>query len=546
MTQLNGNTYYIGTLTDGGGTYDDYGNYTGGAVTALTLKDANGVALDTTAFTAWVSGGTISVSGVNNNLLLSGNYNTISWSAVVDASYYNVYKLQNGVWAFIGQTTFTAFKDDNIDADISRTASFASNPYGSAGNYPGAVTYFEQRRCFAGTTNDPQGVEMTRSGTESNMNYSIPPRDDDAVSFRVKAREATLIRHLVPLSDLIALTSSAEWRITSTTSDAITPTTISARPQSYVGTGDAQPVIVNANLIYAASRGGHLREMSYEVNASGYVTGDLSLRATHLFDAYTIPEMAYAKAPVPIVWALSTSGLLLSLTYVPEQQVGAWAWHDTDGLFESIAVVAEGNEDVLYAVVNRTIGGSTVRYIERKREQIRAELEDSFFVDSGVTVTGTAMTTVPGLSHLNGETVSVLADGAELDPRVVSGGSITLTADEAADKVHVGLQYLSDMIPTPPTVDIPGYGQGRPKNVNRVWLRVNKTSGLQAGPDFDHLTYFKTRTDEAYGVPPALQTDTIELVIEGAWGEDGQVAIRQASPLPATIVSMASELVFGD
>jgi hypothetical protein len=113
-------------------------------------------------------------------------------------------------------------------------------------------------------------------------------------------------------------------------------------------------VIVNNNILFAAARGGHLRELGFNQDAGGYITGDLCLRAPHLFDDFTILDMAYAKAPLPIVWCVSSSGQLLGNTYVPEQQVGAWHRHDTeDGVFESICTVPENGADVLYAVVRR-------------------------------------------------------------------------------------------------------------------------------------------------------------------------------------------------
>jgi hypothetical protein len=68
---------------------------------------------------------------------------------------------------------------------------------------------------------------LTRSGTESNLTYSIPTRDSDSIQFRVVARQANTVRHLVPLTNLLALTSSAEWRVTSINTDALTPTSIS-------------------------------------------------------------------------------------------------------------------------------------------------------------------------------------------------------------------------------------------------------------------------------------------------------------------------------
>lgn len=291
----------------------------------------------------------------------------------------------SGVWVTNGGSNYT-----NPTFSVSVGGGGSGAVFGAAvlsgtGNYPGAVSYHQQRRIFAGTTNKPQNMWMTRTGTESNLNYSLPSRDDDAISVRVAAREANTIRHIVPLQDIVLLTSSAEWRAMAANSDVITPTTIAVKPQSYIGANNVQPVTVNNNLIYAAARGGHVREMAYNWQAGGFVTGDLSLRAPHLFDGNTLVDMAYAKSPQPICWFVSSTGKLLGLTYVPEQQVGAWHQHDTDGVFESIAVVAEGDEDVLYAVVKRTFNGTDVRYVERMRSRLFADASDAFFVDSGAT-----------------------------------------------------------------------------------------------------------------------------------------------------------------
>src|SRR5690606_1624007 len=146
-----------------------------------------------------------------------------------------------------------------IAADIGRTPPIQFNPFGGAGDYPGAVSYFEQRRVFAGTLNAPQNLWMTRTGTESNLSYSLPTKDDAAIAFRVAARESNTIRHLLPLDSLMALTAAAEWRVTSVNSDAITPSSVAVRPQSYVGAGQAQPVVVNSSILYGAARGGHVR-----------------------------------------------------------------------------------------------------------------------------------------------------------------------------------------------------------------------------------------------------------------------------------------------
>jgi hypothetical protein len=655
-----GDSVYIngGTMTQLSGFY--LVNTTPATNTFSVKAYDTGVPVDTTAYTAWASGGFVqfgdksldfdnyyvvtaiaqnavdesaaSPSGnVINNLNAIGAKNTISWSAVAGALRYNVYKRQSGLYGYIGQTAATSFDDDNIGPDMGITPPIVETPFNSANNYPRSVSYFEQRRIFAGTNNAPQTIWMTRSGTESDLSYSLPVKDSDRISIRVAAREVNTINHIVPLTQLLLLTSSAEWRVSPINSDALTPTTISVRPQSYIGANDVQPEIVNNTVVYCAARGGHVRELGYSWQASGFVTGDLSIRAAHLFDDLTLVDMCYSKSPQPILWFVSSNGNLLSLTYMPEQQIGAWAQHDTLGLYESCTAVAEGNEDRVYVVVKRTINGNSVRYIERMASRQITTLEACFFVDAGLTydgtnttattvtvsggttwgpsdvltitassaifaypattdvndaivltdtagnkyrlrIIGTSSTTVAtarvdvtlpvalrntattvwafardsvsGLGHLEGATVSILADGAVQPQETVSSGSVTL--DRAAVLIHVGLPYESDLQTLPAVMSIDGYGQGRYKNVNKAYLRVFKSSGIFVGPTADRLVEAKQRTTEPYGTPPNLKSDEIDVDLKPAWRAGGQVYIRQADPLPLTVVGLTLEVALGD
>jgi len=564
------------------------------------------------------------------NVYETGGIVTISWTVVPEASRYNVYKLMGGVYGSIGQTDQLKIVDDNIAPDLSVTPPRYDDVFNGQGDYPGAVSYFEQRRCFAGTINRPSNIWMTRSGTESNMSFSLPIRDDDRIAFRVANREANTIRHIIPLTQLVLLTSAAEWRVTSVNSDAITPTTISVAPQSYIGSNNIQPVIVNTNLIYCAARGGHVRECAYNWQAGGLVTGDLSLRSAHLFDTFTITDMSFSKAPLPLVWFVSSTGILLGLTYIPEQGIGAWHQHSTiNGLFEACTCVAEGEEDVLYVVVKRHINGEDVRYIERLDTRIFPRQKDAFFVDSGLTYDGTnttgttititggiswanpetltltasgllfrgdadigdaivmtdgdgtsyrliieevlsstaavaspdrtlpeALRDVPvlawsfardaisGLHHLEGQEVNILADGAVHAPQVVENGAITL--DREASIVHAGIPIHGEIQTLPLALQVDyAFGQGRPKNINKVWLRVFKSSGIWVGPDPGKLTEIKQRTDELYGLPPVLKTEEIEIMIAPSWQDGGVIHVKQEDPLPVTVSALTVEVSLG-
>lgn len=485
-----------------------------------------------------------SAASCSNNIFDDAAYNTISWSAVGGATGYYVYKLSGGLYGYIGQTsTATSMNDDNIAPDVSKTPPTHDTPISTANNYPGAVGYFEQRRCFAGSVNKPASFWATKSGTEKNLSYSTPQRDDDRVSFTIAARERNEIRHIVPMANLVLLTEAAEWRVAPAEGEVLTPN-VSVRPQSFVGSSYTQPIVVNNNLIFAAARGGHARELAYSIDANGYVTGDLSLRAPHLFDNHAITEFTYAKAPYPVVWCVSSSGNLLGFTYVPEQQVGAWHRHDTkNGLFESVAAVSEGGSDALYAIVKRTIGGETKRFVERMAARDFVDVEDCFFVDCGKSYHGNPATVISGLDHLEGETVVALADGAYTGELVVTGGAVTL--ETAASTVHVGLPITADLKTLPLAIDAMAFGQGATKDIAKLWARVYRSRNIKAGPSYDLLLAVEPRSDELYGTPPTLKTGQYELAIDGTWTEEGQLCIRQDNPLPLTVVSLTIAFAFG-
>lgn len=545
MTELNNNFYFVDTYTETSTPIP----YSGGVIVSfnMTLKDAGGAPIDTSGFGAYSGGGTIAPAGgtagvasCSNNLFDDGAYNTISWSTVSGAERYYVYKKANGLFGYIGQTQELSFTDDNIAADISKTPPIVDPAFNTADNYPSACGYFEQRRIFGGTTTNPARVRGTRSGTETNLSYSLPSQDADAIDFTIASRTRQAIRHIVSLANLILLSESSEWRVAPAAGAVLTPD-VSVREQSAIGSAEAAPVLVNNNVLFAAARGGHVRELAYNWQVNGYITGDISLRAPHLFDGLSIVDMAYAKAPIPIAWAVSSNGNLLGLTYVPEQEVGGWHRHDTvGGVFEHIAVVPEGDEDVLYAIVKR----GAKRYVERMASRANGALEDAFFVDCGVTQSfDPAVSTVSGLTWLEGQTVSILADGAVHTSQVVTGGAVTL--DAPASKVTIGLPITADLETLPLAAEAQAFAQGRPKNVCAVWLKVFKSSGIKVGPTFDKLTEYKQRTVEDYGSPPALVTDEIEVRVSPRWSTGGTVCVRQDQPLPLEVAAMTIEFSVG-
>lgn len=503
-------------------------------VTAIAADGVTESALSTTA------------TGTNN-LTLAGNFNTISWSASAGALRYNVYKLRGGIYGYIGQTTALSIIDDNILADTTTTPPTSTIVLNATTDFPATVAYYEQRRWFANTPAEPQTVFATRSATESNLTSSLPTREDDAMKFRLASTKQNAILHLVPLNDLIALTVGGMFRIFADGMPAITPTSISIKPQSSIGANSVQPVLADRAAIYVQANGARVREIASggQQNNFGYQSTDLTLMAPHLFNGYEITDMAFADEPDKIVWAVRSDGTLLGMTYLPDQQVYGWHQHTTDGVIESVCTVSENNVAATYLVVRRTINGRTVRLIERLHARLFTEAVDAYFVDCGLTYSGSPATIISGLWHLEGENVSVLADGSTVPGLTVTNGQIVLPT--AASKVHIGLPFVSDATTLPLALDssvVPAGGRGAQKNVSKVFVRVTQSSLVQAGPTFNKLSTYPARAvSDPYGSPPDLLTGELSLSVSPSWNTDGEICIRQSEPLPLTVLSMAFDVV---
>lgn len=342
----------------------------------------------------------------------------LTWTAVSGADYYNVYKdnAGSGIYGYIGRASINAFTDINIAATKTDTPPNAANPFSGAGNYPGAVGYYQQRLCFAGSDNSPQTVWMSKTGNFHNFGYATPTKDDDSVTMTIASRQVHRFRHLLPLRQLLGLTTGGEWVIEGSEA-GLTPKSVRANVQSYNGCAKIPPIVVNDSAIYVQARGAGVASLAYTFESDGFSGDDLTKFAPHLFRGYQIVDWTFQQAPDRLVWCVRNDGALLGMTFLPEEQLIAWHRHSTDGFVESVASVAEGDEDALYLLVRRTIGGATKRYVERMASRRITGMEDAYFVDCGLSYDGrnsnsaALLTLSGGSTWLYPESLTLTASG---------------------------------------------------------------------------------------------------------------------------------------
>lgn len=485
----------------------------------------------------------------------------ITWTAPAGqtvAEYY-VYKdpFDNGTFGFIGTATDgTTFHDAGMLPDFAVTPPTPVPLFNATGDYPARAAYYQQRRFFAHTLNQPDAVWGSRVGFHSNFMISSPLQDDDALTFRIAGNQANPVRHLIGLKTLDVLTDGGAWTV-GQSKTPLTPGNLPADQETYVGIGDAPPVVIGNAILYVEARGSIVRDLQFDLQVEGLAGRDLTLFASHLFDGFTIARLDYQATPHSIVWACRSDGTLLGLTYLREQDVWGWHRHDSGAhaRFEDVCVVPEGTQDAVYLLVRRTIAGGFVRYIERlESRDIHAFNADSFFVDAGLTYSGPPVTAVHGLEHLNGQVVAVVADGRVVfdgDPSATRASAFTVHAGTiigplpSASIIHVGLPIrfaeleLLDL-------DVQGSSiRDLKKRVGSVgFLLEASVRTFQAGPTFDRLRQVILKPHEA-GLAGVPYTGLEQVTCSADYDESGRVCLRHTDPLPLTVLGVLPRVELG-
>ncbi len=421
----------------------------------------------------------------------------------------------------------------------SATPYWAESTFGKVYGYPRCVTFYEDRLVFASSTDFPERIWLSKTGDYYNFEYGT--NDDSAIARSINSEQVNAIVWMKSAKKLHYGTLGGEGHLSSGGNGALTPTNVTTLTESRYGSpGSVDPVLIGDETLFLQRPGRTLRRYAYNYERDAFSGENLSILAEHLTKDYSITEMAYQQEPYNILWCIRSDGDLLGLTYMPEHKITAWHRHTTDGEFESVATIPGTTDDEIWVVVKRTIGGATKRYIERMKPFYQGgDLEDAFFVDSGLSYDGAATTSITGLTHLAGKSVAVLADGAVVANKTVSaGGAITLPY--SASVVHAGLPYTCNMVTMPLVLTTSDGGVvGRKKRIIKTTLRFYDTHGAQISADgttFDTV-HFPLVDNEV-----TLFTGNKDVSFPGSFDLDAKIHIRQNLPLPFTLLSIMPDV----
>jgi len=437
----------------------------------------------------------------------------------------------------------TETNDANPSAAPAGAWTLETASWSATEGWPRTGEFFQGRLYQASTSSQPTTFWGSRS--DDFYNYAIGSTDEDAVEYTMASRKVNRIEWLTENSQALFLgTTGSEHKAVGSGSDnaLIGGTTIpSIERLSTNGCQPIQPIVSRRTIIYSDRSTRKIMAMAYDVDSAGEVDKELSVGSEHVTGSgVRLGPIAYQRRLDPRLYFVTEEGVLVCMTYYPEQKVVAFSRRMTDGTFESVAVIpdANGGNDQVWVIVKRTINGSTKRYVELfedRHEDLSTRAWTSLQTDCALVYNGASTTTITGLTYLEGETVQIVADGNDAGTAVVSGGQITIP--EAATVVEVGVSYTSTYESFRPAVE-QNVLDGLPRSWDTLWLRV--VDSLGGSVNGEPIQF----------APAALGTPTLysgDYKVTGqGWGTDGRITITQSQPYPLTVLAAFGTLAVGD
>jgi hypothetical protein len=529
------------------------------AWTLTTVNFQNGPFMDHNISTTTLAAGHTTV-GSSGNLTLSSTTGVNNNQGWLSTDVGRLVHFRDGHYKITARTSSKIAVATCIVSPSSGSASkdFALGSFSDTTGHPSCVTFFEQRLVFAATLSQPQTLFFSVSGDYENMddNYHGTVADDDAIIYTIASNQVNAIRFMTATRTLIIGTAGGEFAVSGGGTDiAITPTNILIKKQSNNGASNVDALAVGNATLFLQRAKRKLRELAYNFDVDGYLAPDLTILAEHISES-GFKQLSYQQEPNQIIWCVRNDGQLIGLTYQREQEVVAWHRHIFGGAFssgnavcESVATIPTDNSEYqTWVIVKRTINGATKRYIEYIHNLNFDETDDTSFnfLDSQLSYDGSPVTTLSGLSHLEGQTVSILADGATHPDKVVSSGEITL--NRLASKVKVGLRFTSLL----QTMRLDagsqnGTSQSKTKRIYEITIRLYESLGVEVGPDLNNMERIPFRSSaNLMNSGVGVFTGDKEVEFRGNYETDGFIFVRQDQPLPLTILSLYPKLQTND
>ena len=524
------------------------------------------------------------------------------WAQTLDEMYFGQRALAPYVVTYGASTPF--FTGASVTFDTSPTIKIWNGTNG----WPERVTFHQQRLAFAATLLYRDTVWLSEPGSYLDFDSA----STEAFSFSLASGTYNRIQWIMSGPGLFVGTVGDEWSVTGSSTIALTDESIASLRQTKQGSSQIKPILVGTATLFVERFGRRVNEFVYDYTNDKYKSADMSILAPHFTESYSIIDWTYQQTPDSIIWSIRDDGAFLGLTYQRDHKVVGWHGHATLGEVLAItSIPGDTREDDIWMVVKRTVNGSTKFYLEVMSDKFQSsEARFGRFLDSfkeyrvafahpateeetafdseyplaptqepynesvppeaelipsqpsgypsitEITANSDGDATFTGLSHLEGEEVHILIDGAVYPPQTVASGSITVERallkdpeDDIEVRAVIGLPYTSEIRPNLAEVKTEqGTSVGRTQRITELNVDFYRTLGATLGTVDDENGEI-TLEEIPFRVPgdltgqgSALFSGVKTLEFPEGFNRAADYFIRQTQPLPLTIRSVTDTI----
>jgi len=457
------------------------------------------------------------------------------------------------ITAFSSATSVSALVLEDMGGTAA-TADWEEGHWSPRRGYPSAVAIDEGRLWWGGKDN------LFGSASDAYESYDDTIEGDSGPIVRsLGTGPVDNINWLLALQRLCVGTGSSEKTVRSSSFDEpVTPTAFNIKSPSTRGSSAVSPIKIDKSGLFV--RNGRLFQLEYDGGEFDYQTLDLTLLVPDVGKS-GFAKIAVQRYPDTRVHCIRNDGTAAVLIFNRAEEVKCWLDLPTDGFVEDVVVrqaAENAEEDLVSYTVRRTINGVDVRYYEKWALEsecvggIQNKQADSFIAS-----TQSPSVTITGLSHLEGRSVIVWADGINYSPRVagvqttfvVTSGSITLPA--AVTSYVVGLPYKARYKSGKLTHAAQGgtalLQSKRVEHLGVIMLNTHNR-GLRYGKDFDTLYEMPEYEGGKVVQPNAIwaEYDERPFEFEQEFDTDSRMHLEAMAPMPCTLLAAVMTITTND
>lgn len=448
---------------------------------------------------------------------------------------------------------------DQLTGDILNNGVFTSFKMGAwfVGNYPSCVSFYEQRRIYAGTKDSPNFVWLSKTKEPTDFrtieNDGIV-LDTSGITYEL-GTSSTRVRWMVSGPTLVCGTESSEWQLRPNEfSAALTPETVRITQETDIGS-ETQALRIGSSVFLARLGGKSFLEFKFDFQNQSFASNTVTKLVPTLFGSDPIKSFTFQKFPFSTFWIVTEAGRLISLTYRKEDDFYAWAEHPIEGTVLDVVSVVKGHSDTAEDQVWIAAERNGVRTLEVLAPSFVDDGSDNFktnlsFLDSHLRAplmgyAETSTTAIASPARFGGS-VATVVDGVYLGILPVVNSMVVLPEGLTVEKYSlIGFQYDGFLQSMPQSIAL---------SVGNTYGKINKTVnlrpylyqsvGFDVGFKFDGYDNEEVRGEDGstqpMGESPPLFTGfTREVAPNGShFDVDAVPIIRQSEPYPLNIVSV--------